>query len=80
MPFIGFTSIGQIVIQSWSTVNNGTIVILTGSNIMTNLWTHVAHTYSIANGMCLYLNGFLYSTSSSFIYLDDNLPVYILLV
>jgi hypothetical protein len=80
MPFIGFTSIGQIAIQSWSAANNGTIVIRTGPNIMKNLWTHVAYTYNTANGMRLYLNGLLYSTSSSFIYLADNSPAYILLV
>jgi hypothetical protein len=79
MPFIGFTSTGQIAIQSWSAANNGTIVILTGPNIMTNLWTHVAYTYSLANGMRLYLNGLLYSTSSVFTYLADNSPAYIYL-
>jgi hypothetical protein len=80
MPFIGFTSTGQIAIQSWSAaVSNGTIVTLTGPNLMTNLWTHVAYTYSLANGMRLYLNGLLYSTSSAFTYLADNSPAYIYL-
>ena len=79
MPFIGFTSTGQIAIQSWSAVNNGTIVILTGPNITPNIWTHIAYTYSPANGMGLYLNGLLYSTSSAFTYSASSSPNYVYL-
>jgi hypothetical protein len=42
MPFIGLTSTGQIEIQSWSAANNGTIVILTGPNIIQSCEWHVS--------------------------------------
>ena len=74
MPFMGFTSTGQIAIQSWSAVNNGTIVILTGPSIVPNIWTHVVYTYSPANGMSLYLNGLLYGASGAFTYSASNSP------
>ena len=79
MPFMGLTATGQIAIQSWSATSGGTIVILTGPTIMTNTWIHVAYTYSSTNGMRLYLNGLLYSTSSAFTYLPSNSPNYIYL-
>ncbi len=59
IPFIGFISTSQIAIQSWSSLNGSTIVILTGLNIVTNSWTYVVHTYSPVNGTRLYLNGLL---------------------
>jgi hypothetical protein len=77
MPFIGFISTSQIAIQSWSSLNGSTIVVLTGPNIVTNSWTHVVHTYSPVNGTRLYLNGLLYSASSAFTYLASNAPNYI---
>lgn len=79
MPFMGFTSTGQIAIQSWSAASGGTIVILTGPTIMTNTWIHVAYSYSSTNGMRLYLNGLLFSSSSAFTYLPSNAPNYIYL-
>lgn len=72
MPFMGFTSTGQIAIQSWSAASGGTLVVLTGPTILTDTWMHVAHTYSPTNGIRLYLNGLLYGSSSAFSYLPGN--------
>ena len=79
MPFMGFTSTGQIAIQSWSAASGGTLVLLTGPTIVTDTWMHVAHTYSPTNGMRLYLNGLFYSASSAFSYSPGNSPSYIYL-
>jgi hypothetical protein len=69
MPFIGFTSTGQIVTQSWSA---GTLVTLTGPTVFVNVWTHIVYTYSSTNGMRLYLNGLLFQQSSIFSYLGSG--------
>ena len=66
MPFIGLTSSGRIVIQSWSSTSGGTLVSLTGPALFTNIWTHIVYTYNPANGMRLYLNGILFQQSSAF--------------
>ena len=41
------------------------VVTLLGPSIGTNVWTHVAQTYSSINGIQLYINGTFYNKSSS---------------
>jgi hypothetical protein len=79
LAFIGFASGGEIVIQSWGTVNNTNMVSLTGLVLSINVWTHVVQPYSSSNGMCLYVNGVLFNQSTTFIYTAGNLPGYVYL-
>ncbi len=60
LPIMGFTSSGQIAINSW---NNGNVAI-TGPSASLLVWTHVAATYSSTNGERLYINGSQYGSSS----------------
>ena len=61
LNIIGFTSAGQIAVNSW----NGGNVPLTGPALPLNSWTHVAATYSSTNGERLYVNGIQYGASSA---------------
>ena len=61
LNIIGFTSSGQIAINSWNAGN----VPITGPVIPLNSWTHVAATYSSTNGERLYVNGSQYGSSSA---------------
>jgi len=61
LPFIGCTKDGVIVAQIKS--NKNTIVTTLGSILKTNVWTHIATTYSKSNGQKLYINGLMYSFS-----------------
>jgi hypothetical protein len=53
-PFLGFNSSGEIVGQVW---NGSTDIAVTGPVISTGTWSHVALTYSAADGIILYVNG-----------------------
>ena len=55
LPMIGFSSNGEIVIQSW----NGSAVSVVGPSIPIDTWTHIVHTWSSTNGLRLYVNGVL---------------------
>jgi hypothetical protein len=79
LAFMGLSSSGQIVIQSWD-ANGGNIpTSLTGPILQTNVWMHVVHTYSSCNGIRLYLNGTLFSQSSPFWYSASGSPNYMYL-
>jgi hypothetical protein len=52
---LGLSSNGKIVATSWQ----NTITEVVGPNIIHGVWTHVASTYSISNGVQLYVNGTL---------------------
>lgn len=78
LAFIGLTSVGEIAIQSWRT-GNSSLVSLTGPILSTNVWTHVVQTYSLNNGMRLYVNGFLLNQSNAFSYSASGMPVHIYL-
>jgi hypothetical protein len=62
LPFIGFTRNGVITAQIKS--DNNTIVTTLGPTLQTNIWTHVAITYSIFNGQRIYIDGAMYSFSA----------------
>lgn len=79
LAFIGLTSTGQIAIQSWRPNNESRLVSLTGPVLSTNVWTHVVQTYSLNNGMCLYVNGLLVNQSNTFSYSASGVPVHIYL-
>ncbi|CAF3821000.1 unnamed protein product, partial [Adineta steineri] len=49
---IGFSSTGQIIATALGPSN-----VVTGSILSVNTWTHIATTYSQANGLKLYVNG-----------------------
>ncbi|UJR12646.1 hypothetical protein I4U23_016820 [Adineta vaga] len=77
MPMLGFTSAGNIGVQSCSSSG---VVSLTGPVISTGVWTHVAITYSSLNGLRLWINGTQFNTSSStFVWSTINAPVTITL-
>jgi len=77
VPMIGFTSSGQIAINSWKV--GETIVALTGSVVPLNIWTHVVATYSPTNGERLYVNNTLVAFSGPFDFLGSSSPMTITL-
>ena len=79
LAFIGFTSNGEIAIQSWSGFYNNNLVALTGPSVSINVWTHIVQTYSSSNGMRLFINGSLFNQSNTFRYSASGSPNYIYL-
>ncbi|CAF0990046.1 unnamed protein product [Adineta steineri] len=53
MPLLGFNSSGILIAQSSS-------LIIAVPTFPLNVWTHIAQTFSIQNGLQLYINGTLY--------------------
>ncbi|CAF0903667.1 unnamed protein product [Adineta steineri] len=49
---IGFSSAGNIIATAWAPDNQ-----VTGPVLSINTWTHIATTYSLTNGLRLYVNG-----------------------
>lgn len=79
LALIGFTSSGQIAIQSWSGLYNNNLVALTGPILSINVWAHVVQTYSSASGMRLFVNGILVNQSRTFTYMASGAPDYLYL-
>ncbi|CAF3658766.1 unnamed protein product [Rotaria socialis] len=75
LPIMGFTSMGQIAINSWNSSN----VPITGSIVQVNSWTHVAATYSSSNGERLYVNGIQYGSSVAYNFAAGGVPMTITL-
>ena len=48
-----------------------------GPVVFANSWTHIATTYSPANGLRLYVNGSLYNASLPFAFLGSHAPTYV---
>ena len=71
LPFIGLSSTGQIVLNAY----NGTVITVTGPVLTLNQWVHIVETYSITNGLRLYVNGVFIGQSSTFTYLSSGLPM-----
>ena len=65
VPMLTMTSFGQLRAMSWSGGNPPTI---SGPIVSVIQWSHVVVTYSLSNGLRLYVNGSLYNSSSSFSY------------
>lgn len=53
------SSTGELVVN----VKNTTMQQLVGPTLPLHAWTHIAHTYSTANGFRLYINGTLRSSA-----------------
>ncbi|CAF1298686.1 unnamed protein product, partial [Didymodactylos carnosus] len=62
LPFIGFTISGHIAVQMWQGSYAPSVI---GPILLLNTWTHVVETFSVANGLKLYINGYLYSATYS---------------
>ncbi|CAM4926973.1 unnamed protein product [Rotaria socialis] len=76
IPMLGFTSSGNVGVQSW----NSNSVSITGPAVTTNVWTHLAVTYGPSNGLRLYVNGAQFgSASGSYTYQAAGTPVSLLL-
>ena len=75
LAMLGMTNIGELV----TTASNTTIIQVTGPVVPTNSWTHVATTYSLANGLRLYVNGSLYNTSSLFSFYAAGAPTHLII-
>ncbi|CAF1166680.1 unnamed protein product [Didymodactylos carnosus] len=70
ISMIGLSSSGQIITQGW----NGVLLSVTGPPVSVNVWTHVVETYSFTNGVRMYINGVLYSSTGSFSYTASGVP------
>ena len=57
MPFLGFTINGSFVVQIW---NSKYISLVDPAfSVSTSVWSHVVQTWSLTNGLCLYINNIL---------------------
>jgi len=75
LPMIGFSSNGSIVVQTWS----GNTVSIMGPILPINTWTHIVQTYSLTNGLRLYINGGLYDSATVNTFSGSTLTMCILL-
>ncbi|CAF1519810.1 unnamed protein product, partial [Didymodactylos carnosus] len=64
IPLIGLSSLGRIVTQAWSGVAAGIL----GPSMSVNLWTHIVQTFSVTNGITMYINGTYYNSTKTFSY------------
>lgn len=72
LPMLGFSNASAIITQSW---NYGAVTVV-GSTARTNVWTHLAVTYSASIGLRLWVNGTQYSSASApFQYAAASSPV-----
>ena len=59
----GLTSTGRVSVNIFD-ASNAAMSATAISALQVNVWTHVAQTFSTANGMRLYINGVLVATTS----------------
>ena len=59
---IGLSNTSRLITASWS----GSFVQVIGPVVPANTWTHVVTTYSLPNGLRLYVNGTLWNASAPF--------------
>ncbi|CAF1326008.1 unnamed protein product [Rotaria sordida] len=74
--FLVCTSSGQLNAVGWMGSSN---VIANGPILTLNTWTHIGYTYSSTNGIRLYINGNLYSSSGAFTFSALGSPVPIII-
>ena len=74
-PMIGMCNSSQPITFSFET----NIVEVKGSSITINSWTHIAATYSLTNGLRLYINGSLYNASTPFSFIAAGLPTHLII-
>ncbi|CAF1221603.1 unnamed protein product [Adineta steineri] len=71
MPILGFSMSGNIIAR----IPN---IDVYGPILPINIWTHIIYTFSVTNGINLYINGTLNGSSNNSITRDGpNLPFYI---
>ncbi|CAF1407239.1 unnamed protein product [Didymodactylos carnosus] len=70
IPFIGISSSGHVVVQSWI----GSIVSVLGPVLLTNSWIHIVETWSATNGLRLYVNGTLNGSTAASTYSASGHP------
>jgi hypothetical protein len=70
MPIIGLSSSYDIVGQIY---DNNTVSLM-GPILPLQVWTHVVTSYSVTNGLRLWVNGTLVSSSSRFTYVPSWVP------
>ena len=75
VPMLTLTSSGYLRTMSWS----GVAVTIDGPPTSVNQWTHAAITYSINNGLRLYVNGTLRNSSLPFFYAASGSANYLFL-
>ncbi|CAF4248935.1 unnamed protein product, partial [Rotaria sordida] len=71
--FSNYGTTGQIIIQGWSS----SWIILVGSYLTTNTWTHISVTYSYTNGLTLYVNGGYFDQTGSFTFTNSGYITYL---
>ena len=65
LPMIGMNNAGQLTALSW---DGSYYVKVTSPFVSANSWTHVASTYSLTDGLRLYVNGSFSNASVPFLY------------
>ena len=75
LPMIGFTSNGSLVAQTW----NGAVVTAMGPIPPIKAWTHIVKTWSPTNGLRLYINGGLFSSTPISTFSSSGLRMCVLL-
>ncbi|CAF0767437.1 unnamed protein product [Rotaria sordida] len=73
--FLVMNSAGYLSAHLW----NGSDVGTNGPILPLNSWTHIGYTYSLSNGIQLYINGALYSTTGGFSFSASGVPTYMIL-
>ncbi|CAF1181192.1 unnamed protein product [Adineta steineri] len=77
VPFIGLSSSGQIVVQSYGSPVG--VAAITGPVLTIGQWVHIVETYSKLNGLRLYLNGILSGQVNPFTYQANGGPMIVTL-
>ncbi len=75
IDMLGFLTDGSIVARCWQ----NSPVIVNGSVLTPNVWTHVTTTYSQSIGLQLYINGTLVDSAPSFSYSASGTSDYLTL-
>ena len=73
LPMVSLTDAGELATVAWG--ENGAVVM--GPPIPVNMWTHVAVTYSVTNGLRLYINGTLFNSSLPYSFGGSGQPNYL---
>ncbi|CAF3852076.1 unnamed protein product [Rotaria sordida] len=73
LPMLGFSSSGALYAQTTSSTS--TLIVLTGPTVTLNSWTYVTITYSTTNGLRLYTDSTLQSSSTTaFTFISSGSP------
>ncbi|CAF1122983.1 unnamed protein product [Adineta ricciae] len=73
ISMLGLTTSDEIIGESW----NNSIVAVQGPALVAGVWTHIVTSYSLTNGVRLWINGSLIGSSPQFTYAASNLANWI---